>query len=139
MGLRDWRRRQVGMIRCSWMKAVIQIKWRVVSRTRFMIVDGELYQWEEFIPIRLMIVRVNSENLFHCPIRSLSLSVGLGMERGTHGESRIQEFVKRAPEVTGKTCVAVRNNVQRKTVIFENAMKELLCDRFSIVRGLARV
>jgi len=88
------------------------------------IVVSELCQREEFGPVVLLIIAIDSNILFQGLIHSFSLSIGFGVITGGEMELHIQSSSERSEEVGYKLGVSVRSNVRQSTMFRENMHNE---------------
>ena len=68
------------------------------------------------IPIALSEVDAGSEHLFECSIRTLSLTIGLRVIRGTHGESRSELSPECTPEVCSEARITIAEDRLRHSM-----------------------
>jgi len=83
------------------------------------IIVSELHQREEFGPIVLLIIAIDSNVLFQGLIRLFGLSIGFGVITRGEMELHIQSCSERAEEVGYKLGASVRSNVRRNTMLRE--------------------
>jgi len=84
------------------------------------IIVGEFHQREEFGPIVLLIIAIDSNVLFQGLICLFGLSVGFRMITRGEMELHIQSCSKRLEEVGYKLGALVGGNVRRNTMFREN-------------------
>ena len=88
------------------------------------IVVSELRQREEFGPVVLLIIAIDSNVLFQGLICLLGLSVSFGVITGGEMELHIQSCSERSEEVGYKLGASVGSNVRRNTMFRENMHNE---------------
>jgi len=88
------------------------------------IVVSKLRQREEFRPVVLLIIAIDSNVLFQGLIRSFGLSVGFRVITGGEMELHIQSCSERSEEVGYKLGASVGSNVRWNTMFRENMHNE---------------
>jgi len=83
------------------------------------IIVSEFCQREEFGPIVLLIIAIDSNILFKGLIRLFGLSVGFGVITGGEVELHIQSCSERSEEVGYKLRASVGSNMRRNTMLRE--------------------
>ena len=94
------------------------------SRGARSIIVSELRQREEFGPVVLLIIAIDSNVLFQGLICSFSLSVGFGVITGGEMELHIQSCSERSEEVGYELGASVGGNVRRNTMFRKNMHNE---------------
>ena len=88
------------------------------------IIVSELHQREEFGPVVLLIIAIDSNVLFQGLIHSFGLSVGFGMITGGEMGFHIESCSERSEEVGYKLRASVGSDVRRNTMFRENLHNE---------------
>jgi len=88
------------------------------------IIVSKFRQREEFRPIVLLVIAIDSNVLFQGLIRSFSLSISFGVITGGEMELHIQSCSERPEEVGYKLGASVRSNVRRDTMFREYVHNE---------------
>jgi len=88
------------------------------------IIVSEFHQQEEFGPIVLLIVAIDSNILFQGLIHSFSLSISFGVITGGKMELHIQSCSERSEEVGYKLGALVGSNVRQNTMLREYVHNE---------------
>ncbi|MFS7912359.1 hypothetical protein Hanom_Chr02g00129071 [Helianthus anomalus] len=84
------------------------------------IVVREFDQWQVFAPTTPKVNNTRTEHVFRSTDRSFSLSVGLRMECGTQIQRRTKSRLKCFPQSRSKPSVTVRDDVSRRTMVFND-------------------
>ena len=77
-------------------------------------------EWKKFVPVVLLVRGVNAEVLFQSLVETLRGSVGLRVECGRKAQIDLGDLRECRPERTIKEATAVRNDIVRETVYWED-------------------